>query len=125
MKIKLDHVTNSSSTGFIISIPIAEQESFEQYMANLNDHDDAQNEGVSIYMSAESKEELDEYTNDGPLDWAQKPTGPRFECLNEGRYKLCKEVIEDGGIAIECWVDNNICEKFEEDNKGTIIESYC
>jgi len=125
MKIKLDYVTNSSSTGFIVGISRTEVESFAEYIAELNDHEDAANEGVSAEMFAYDKKELDEYTNDGPIDWAQKPTGPRFERLGPEQYKSCLEIIENGGVAIECWIDNNVCEKFDDDYGDKIVESFC
>jgi hypothetical protein len=124
MKIRLDYVTNSSSSGFIVSLLKNEVEDFQEYMSKLNNHPDAGNEGVRIYLLSETVDELKEYVNKGPLDWAQKPTGPRFNRMTEEHYNLCKEIIEEGGIAVECWIDYNVCEKFDNDYGNKIVDCF-
>ena len=124
MKIKFDHVTNSSSTGFIVYLRKGELESFEEYMANLDRHENAQNEGVRVYMIAKSIEELNDYTNGRPFDWVDKACGLTFDRLSEAHYNLCKGVIEEGGVAVECWVDYNVCEKFDDKFGHAILESF-
>ncbi len=124
MKIRLDHVTNSSSSGFIVALHKEEQESFEEYINELDKHEDAQNEGCRIYMIATTMDELNEYTNGRPFDWASKACGLNFENLNKEHYNLCKEVVEEGGIAIQCWIDWNVCEQFDDDYSDQVIESF-
>jgi len=125
MKIRLDHVTNSSSSGFIVSLKAEERKPFEEFMAELDNHQDAQNEGVRIYMIAETVDQLNEYTNGRPFDWASKPCGLNFDQLTQQQYKLCKEIIKDGGLAVECWVDYNVCENFEDAYSHIVVESFC
>lgn len=125
MKIRLDHVTNSSSSGYIVALHKGEQESFEEYINELDKHEDAMNEGCRIYMIAKTMDELNEYTNGRPFDWASKPCGLNFEHLDERHYNLCKEVIEEGGMAVECWIDYNVGEQFDDDYGKQIIETFC
>jgi len=124
MKLKCDHVTNSSSSGFILSLSKDQVDNFSDYMADLNEHEDAGNEGVRVYLIAKDKEYLDEYVNDGPVDWAQKPTGIRFNRMSEDHYKMCLEIVEEGGVAVECWVDHNVSEKFDDDWGSNIMDNY-
>jgi len=125
MKIKLDFITNSSSSGFILSLRKENRDAFEEYMDNLNHHSDAGNEGVRIYMIADSVERLNKYTDERAIDWITRATAVQYDNLSEANYKTCKEIIEEGGVAVECWVDYNVCEKFDEDYGSNIIESFC
>jgi len=75
-------------------------------------------------MQVDTMAKLNDYTNDGSIDWAQKPTGPRFNNLSKEHYKLCQEIIGEGHIAIEVWVDYNVCEKFDDDYGEHCLESF-
>ncbi len=42
--------------------------------------------------------ELDEYTNGGPLDWAQKPRGPKFWSVRKEKYDEMRKVLKKNAI---------------------------
>ena len=125
MKIKSDFVTNSSSTCYVVSFRNENHLlDFEQYMHELDRDPDASNEGVRFYEIFRNLKELQEYVNDGPLDWARKPMGPRFINMGADSYKIFKEVVDKGEIVGELAVDYNVCEKFECSKfKDIIIEA--
>lgn len=114
MKLKMDFVTNSSSTGYIVALKPNELEEFEDYINYLDDKEEAANEGVRCYFKSDSYEELREYTNGGPLDWVDRACGQRFERMDQDNFERCKEIIDSGKAAAEVWVDYNACELFEE-----------
>ena len=124
MKIRLDNVTNSSSSGFVVSLRKGEIESFKDYMNELDKHEDAQNEGVRIYVIAQTIEELNAYVDERPVDWITKATAVQIDNMSERNYNFCKEVIEEGGVAVECWVDYNVTEKFCDDYEDHILENF-
>jgi len=121
MKIKLDFVTNSSSACYLLSIPENSLPDLLTYISELNQEDEASNEGVRTYFSATTLNELQEYTHDGPFDWASKPGGLQYINLTEDSYNTCKEIIDNRGTVIEVWVDYGVCEIFDNDWKDNII----
>jgi hypothetical protein len=85
------------------------QDSIEE----LDKNPDA-NEGVRIYQTFKNKKHLDEFTNDGPLDWAQFPRGPHFHNMGQFAYEACKDVLNEGRLAVYMAADNNVAGLFQD-----------
>jgi hypothetical protein len=123
MKIKLDFVTNSSSTCFLLVIPENISDELKESIEYYNDDPEGWSEGTRSYLFTNKLKELQEFTNDGPLDWASLPGGPQFHNLSENDYNEYKEIIENGDTVVKVWVDYNVCESFENRWKNYIIRT--
>ena len=122
MKIRSDFVTNSSSVGYIVGIPISSYDWFEDYVEELDKRDEAQNEGVRTYDAFETLQELQTYVNGRPFDWASEPSGLQYNYMDEDAYLKCKEAIEAGFIVLEVSVDYAVCEEFADECQEYILE---
>jgi hypothetical protein len=91
-----------------------EVDDFKAFMEELSNNPDSCNCGVHIYETLRTVDELQTYTNDGPLDWAAKPTGPKFWNLSEETYYEVLEQIKNGSVCICCSVDYGVCDIFED-----------
>lgn len=121
MKIKKDFVTNSSSISYIFSFPEDEYDGLLDELKELEAHPEAFNEGISIYFEGTTKKELDEYTNGGPLDWAQRPRGPEFEYMSEPAYDAALESLNEGDMVMYLRIDWNVFDQTQE-KFGDIIQ---
>jgi len=124
MKIKNDFVTNSSSSCFIVTVEPDEVEGYLEYITELASHPDAANEGVACYFISTEMQELIEFTNGRPYDWASKPMGMRFWNMSEGEFNMCKGIIESGAAAAYTRVDWNVCKIFRRDWGDHILEEH-
>ena len=123
MKIRTDFVTNSSSVGYVVVIDPDELELLTNFVEKLNLHEDASNEGVRFGDIFETKQQLDEHTNDGPLDWARLPGGPRFINKSKSKYTELLEHINEGSIICNVLVDREVCDEFEISYRDRVIQS--
>ena len=124
MKIKNDFVTNSSSSCFIVTVEPDEVEGYLEYITELAGHPDAVNEGVACYFISTEMQELSEFTNGRPYDWASKPMGMRFWNMSEGEFNMCKGIIESGAAAAYTRVDWNVCSLFRRDWGDRSLEDH-
>jgi hypothetical protein len=123
MKIRTDFVTNSSSVGYVIVIDPDELDGLKEFVEKLDKHEDASNEGVRFGNIFETKQQLDEHTNDGPLDWARLPGGPRFINKSQSKYNELLEHINEGSVICYVLVDREICDEFEIYWRDRVIQT--
>ena len=122
MKLRSDFVTNSSSVGYILGIHMDGLENLQVFLQALSEDPDAANEGVRTYMECQTMEELVEYVQGGPFDWASKPFGLDFKNMSEDTFEKCKEVVENNGAVMEVWIDYGVCEEFADEYQHAILD---
>ena len=123
MKIRTDFATNSSSVGYVVVIDPDELDALQEFVNKLSEYEEASNEGVGFRFILENKQQLDEHANDGPLDWARLPGGPRFINIDQSEYTKLLGHIKEGSTVCYVTVDRNVCDEFEGYYKDSVVET--
>jgi hypothetical protein len=122
MKLKLSFVTNSSSCNYLLMLDLNEFDGMLDCINELNEDPESCDEGVRLSIITDSLDELNEFVNDKPLDWASRPGGPNFVAMSQENYKICKEIIENKMGVCLVWVDYNVCDKFLNEWQHRLIK---
>jgi len=120
MKIKMDFVTNSSSSCFTVAISPKDLRKFRSFINKLY-KDPQKMDSVYIETVLKSEDELKAFTNDEPLDWISKAMGPKFVRIEEENYITCKKALDEGNIVTISWIDYNLTRKFQDRWKDNIL----
>jgi len=124
MKIKIDFVTNSSSSAFIVSLKADDISEFEDFMQEIADKPDYQGgEGLRIWERFDTIKELYEHATGRPYDWASKPFHPQIENMDEEAFNECLAAIKDGYVALYVAVQYDACDEFENSKYKDCITS--
>ena len=114
MKIKIDFVTKSSSSAYVVSLPSDKVSEFEKYLDEMSNRPEWRgSEGFRIWERFDTKKQLYEHATDRPYDWASKAMHHEIENMDIDTFNQCLEIINDGCVALYVAVDYQGCDTFE------------
>lgn len=119
MKVKLEYTTNSSSSSYILEVSPSIYNDVIKHIKRYP---------YEVYLDHEfdNLQDLQDFTNGRPYDWASAPRGLNYIKLTQYQYEQIKKIIECGQIALILRCDHYMEESFYKTNtfKKLVMEFF-